>query len=386
MDDKELRYPRYKMTVDDFFERADKCSRCIICDQSWQYDIVTKVFTRMGKYKYNGFKYRYNDGTNNLVDDDWLAWRSCHKKSESCCLDNCGGWGTIIDYKYPSAATIERWKIAPHEIGGIFGPQETPAYLEGGLTGNAAFWYGLIRDGYWRTTDGYHFYDIDFSKYLTPREIEIIKSESLFNPMTNTNDDGCYKRIKSSECVGTEDEEKEKESLWKKINHPKKVIRDEHEITINRFFDLGKYGDIQIQCDEPWQVEILKTVFERMGQETYYLYQVDKYPCYIGPGNNNYKTTVHFDDVDLTEYLTLDEVRELVYEQVDKPIARIDKCRDPEKSIKFSEFLKSDKFVIDCGEYPLRTITVFSDLLWESQRFERREYGNRGPINFSIFF
>jgi hypothetical protein len=301
MDNEELRTPKYQMTVDDFFKpHPFKMLRVVVCDESWQYDIVTKVFTRMGKNKRSGFKYRYNDGTDgtdNALDDDWRAWRLCSRDEESCCLDNFGGWGNKRAYKYPPKYLYEEYSDRSH-----------PDYSVYGM---------IVNDGRWKPTDFYEFYDIDFSMYLTPDEMDTIQSKGGIDVMSNAKEYYWFRRIKPFECIGTEEENEKMRLLGEIYNRGKKI-------TIKSFFDLGIYGDIQIQCDKPWQVELLSTVFERMGQETFYLKYADKFPCYIGPGNYSYKTTVRFDDVNLIEYLTLDEVEKLVYNKIDEPIACID--------------------------------------------------------------
>ena len=320
MDKEELSKPFYKITVDDFFERSDKKSRVIICDELWKYDIVTKVFTRMGKRKNNGYQYRYNDGTDNLVDDDYRPWRQCCDRlyeDNSCCLDNCGGWGTINDYKYPSNSTFERWGSGSHQMGGIMGPQEPTAHYDGGLTGNAARYYGLIRDGYWRPTEGCNFERVDFSKYLTPDEVELIKEKLGFDPMFYDKNEGGFRRIKPSECIGSEEEENEKRSLLKNVGiwSAPVVTKNLSKITIQHYFDLGEYGGIRIRCKEPWQAEILKTVYERMGQDTGFFAYTEGFPCSYGPGG---KKIIDFEDVYMADYLTLEEVKQLASHILEK--------------------------------------------------------------------
>ena len=277
-------YDKYAMTVDEFFADAARYPRCIVCSEHWQYDIVTKVFTRKGMRKADGEKYRHNADMRDigLVDecgiDDWLPWRYCVNKYQNCCLDNRGHWGPQREYENPTPGQINyaraKYGIYGHDHPGA-GYCYTADY-SGGACNDALVKHVMIVNGSWTDFDIYLFQYIDFSKYLTKEEIERInryRNFPMYNSLYTEDDFNSYRRVKPSECIGTEEEEQEKSELLRKIVQPpiKERYRLRKDIfTISDFFELGKYGDVQIQCDAPWQTQILKTVFERMGQETFY--------------------------------------------------------------------------------------------------------------------
>jgi len=372
-------YDKYAMTVDEFFADAERYPRCIVCSEHWQYDIVTKVFTRKGMRKADGGKYRHNADMRDFgrVDecgiDDWLPWRYCVNKYQNCCLDNRGRWGTQRVYENPTPGQVE-YERAKFGINGLYVPGTgycyTPNYPSGAYN-SATVKQAMIANGSWTDFDIYLFQYIDFSKYLTKEEVERIKRYRdfpMYNSLYTEDDFNSYRRVKPSECIGTEEEEQEKSELLRKIEHP--LIKERYRLrkdifTISDFFDLGKYGDVQIQCDAPWQTQILKTVFERMGQETFYFNHVNNWPCYLGPGDGNYKRTIHFDDVDMSEYLTLDEVKYLVYMETEEPFERLRKLRNPERIVSLREFQQDKRMAIDCAGYRSEIVEILYDYIYD---------------------
>ncbi|MBO5394444.1 MAG: hypothetical protein J6A28_00875 [Clostridia bacterium] len=158
--------PYYNMTVDEFWEDAKNNFMAIHCPHYWQAKILSRIFTRMGKRNENGELYYQKDAKFSPIN--WY-------NEKETAYDNCGGIHSVDWYRKKRTKTV-----VEHGSG-----WRTNKHLGYGVVKSIVDEYEIRREvpaDDWRKCYIYNFYDIDYTKYLTPAEAQVIQEEYLYDP------------------------------------------------------------------------------------------------------------------------------------------------------------------------------------------------------------
>ncbi|MBQ7352267.1 MAG: hypothetical protein IJW59_05370 [Clostridia bacterium] len=282
---------------------------------------------------------------------------SVYQTVKSWCYDNCGGCGSRDWYMKPRFDYyVERTKMRPSYQAKF---PAYPGYVEKFDGGYYETERKCLAEDYRKCTL-YDFNEVDISNYLMPTEVEEYKQKCEIDPMIGAEPlkkphPWNFNRVKPSEFKGTEEEQYKKERLRWQI-HPRN-----NSTSVYDFWRNGFYGLIGIECDKPWKSKFLAEVFRRMGQHTGQ-FEFDHSESkiytpseYIG---GKPEKIVPFNELNMTDYLTVEEMEKLVDKLVTKPKERLSSRRTRECGFDFVDFIctRSPRYAIKCGNWLSRKI------------------------------